>query len=81
MKEIIFFVLLLMLSGCSGRISSPLLGMELNLDSPILGYERKLPVVYPYQSEVYRRSDPMAQAFGASWQNSSADYPEFRFNP
>jgi len=78
MRKLVF-VLLLLLGGCSAGVYSPLVGMELNLSSPLAGDNGRQAVVFPYRADT--EGDPMVAAFGPEWRSVEGEYAEYRFNP
>ena len=79
--RILGLALALLLSGCSGGIYTPVAEVGVTLDSPILGLNDELPVVFPYKGTRNRGQNPMVEAYGPSWQDLHSKYPEYRFNP
>ncbi len=81
MKRIIGLVLAFLMGGCSGGIYTPVAELEVAVDSPILGSDDNLPVVYPYKGARNGGQDSMVATYGPSWQDLHSEYPEYRFNP
>ncbi len=75
MKKTVLVFIVVLLAGCSGGsgISS--------LFSPSRE-ESRVPVVYPaeYQQSDRAEGSSMVQTYGATWENVSGEYPEYRFN-
>ena len=80
MMKKIGWILLLLLSGCSGGVRSSLIDLDMRLSSPMLGLNDRVPVVYPHLAGG-RNDDPMVAAFGPSWESLESAYPQYRFNP
>ena len=79
MQKIMAGLLLISCCGCSGGVYSNLVEVEMRLASPMLGEDKRVPVVYPGRTNV--SDDPMIQAFGPSWRSMEKDYPAYNFNP
>lgn len=81
MKTTCALFLVFLITGCTGGIRSPLVDMDINLASPVLGLNSGTEVIYPYQQPGDPQAVSPADAFGPSWVDLQQEYPEYNFNP
>ena len=65
------------LAGCSAGVRTPLLEVKAGTGSSLLGINSGVRVVYPHS---LFGDMPLAERYGAQWQNILGRYPEYIFN-